>query len=84
MQNELLVRMSSCPSVFSCLRATVMAISSAMLFMCLSGYDLTSMCVVVCALGFTTPAPSVLLPLIFDPPVYTKSLGSHFPCCGLV
>ncbi len=49
--------------MFSRLRATVIAASSALLIVCLFGSDLMSMCAMVCVLGFNTPVPSVLLPL---------------------
>jgi hypothetical protein len=64
--------------VFSCLRATVMAASFDRLIVCRTDCDLMSMCVVMCGRGFTTPAPSVLLPLTCDPSVYTKSLEFYF------
>ena len=47
--------------------AVVMAASSAMLMMCLSGCDFISMCVVVLCVESTTDAPSVGLPVICDP-----------------
>jgi hypothetical protein len=84
MQNELYVRMLRCPSVFSVLRAVVMAASSALLIVCLYFWDLISMCVTCAVRGLTTPAPSVLLPLTCEPSVYTKSLGFHFLLWGLV
>ncbi len=92
MQNKMLVRILRWPSVFSCVRATVMAACSARLIVCLSGCDLTSRCVMVCVLGFTIPAPSVALPLTCEPSVYTKSLGFHVSdmgfgvqyCCSIV
>ncbi len=69
MQNELSVKMLMWSDVFSCLSATTMAASSAMLIVCLSGCDLMSMCVMEFVLGFTTPAPSVGFPLTSEPSV---------------
>ena len=69
MQNELSVSILRCSSVFSILRASVMAPSSALLIVCLSFYDLMYMCVTFCVRGLTTPAPSVLLPLTCEPSV---------------
>jgi hypothetical protein len=69
MQNELSVRMLIWSSVFSCLGATAMAASSALLIMCRSGCDLMSICVMEFVLGFTTPAPSVGFPLTCEPSV---------------
>jgi hypothetical protein len=66
------------------MRAVVMAASSAMLMVCLSFWDLTSMCVTCNVRGLTTPAPSVLLPLTCEPSMYTKFLGFHFLLWGLV
>ena len=63
MQNELSVRMLMGSSVFSCLSATARAASSALFIVCLSGCNLMSMCVMEFVFGFTTPAPSVGLPL---------------------
>ena len=57
--------------------AMAMAASSARLIVCLSGWDLISICVVVCVLGFTMDAPSVGLPVTRDPFVYMKSVGFH-------
>ena len=51
---------------------------------CDDRWDLISMCVVCSFLGLTTPAPSVLFPLTWEPSVYTKSSGFHFLVCGLV
>ena len=84
MQNELSVRMLTWFSVFSCLSATAMAASSAMLIVCLSGCDLMSMCVMVFVLGFPTPAPSVGFPFTCEPSVYMKSRGFHLRLCGVV
>ncbi len=69
MQNEMSVRMLMWCSVFSCLSATTMAASYALLIVCLSGCDLMSMCVIVFVLGFTTPAPSVGFSLTSEPSV---------------
>ena len=69
MQNEMSVRMLIWSSVFSCLSATAMADSSALLIVCLSGCDLMSMCVMEFVLGFTIPAPSVGFPLTSEPSV---------------
>ena len=69
MQNEVSSSILSESFAFSCLRATVMAASSAMLIACHSFCDLMSICVVVCVRGLITPAPSVLLPLICEPSV---------------
>ncbi len=84
MLNELSVRMERCSSVFSDLRAVVMAASSALLIVYLSFWDLITMCVTCSVRGLTTPAPSVLLPLTCEPSVYTKSLGFHFLLWSLV
>ncbi len=40
----------------------VIAVSSALLIVCLSGCDFTSICVVVCVDGLTMDAPSVEFP----------------------
>ena len=69
MQNELSVRMLIWSSVFSYLSATAMAANSAMLIVCISGCDLTSMYVMEFVLGFTTPAPSVGFSLTCEPSV---------------
>ena len=69
MQNELSASVLRCSSLFSILRANVMAASSALLILCLSFCDLISLCVTFCVSGLTTPAPSVLLPLTCEPPV---------------
>ncbi len=82
MQNELSVSILRWPSVFSLLRARVMAASSALLIVCLF-CDLSSMCVTLCVRGLTTPAPSVLLPLTCEPFVYTKPLEFNFLLWGL-
>ena len=80
----LFVRMYRCSSVLSVLRAVVMAASSALLIVCLSFWDLISMCIMCSVFGLTTPAPSVLLPLTCEPSVYTKSIGFHFLVWGFV
>jgi hypothetical protein len=48
----------------------VIAINSAMLIVCLSCCDLTSICVVVCVEGLTMDAPSVGFPVFWEPSVY--------------
>ena len=53
MQNELSVRMLIWSSVFSCVGATEMVASSALVIVCRSGRDLMSMCVMEFDLGFT-------------------------------
>ncbi len=69
MQNELSVRMLMWSSLCSCLSATAMAASSALLIVCRSGCDLMSMYVMEFVLGFITPAPSVGFPLTCEPSV---------------
>ncbi len=69
MQIELSAKLLIWSSVFSYLSATTMAASSDMLIRYLSGCDLMSMCVMEFVLGFTTPAPSVGLPLTSEPSV---------------
>ena len=54
----------SCLYVFS---ATWMAASSALLIVCLSGCDFTSICVVVCVFGLTMDAPRVGFPVTSEP-----------------
>jgi hypothetical protein len=49
----------------------------ARLIMCLFGWDLMSMWVVVCVRGFTIAAPRMGLQVLGDPSVYMKALGSH-------
>ena len=83
MQNELSVIILRCSSVFSMLRAKVMAASSALLIVCIF-CDLMSMCVTFCVRGLTTPARSVLLLFTCEPSVHTKSLGFHFLLWGWV
>ena len=85
MQKELSVRIERCSSVFSVLRAVVMAASSARLIVCLSYFwDVIAICVTCPVRELTTPTPNVLLPLTCEPSVYTKSLGFHFLLCGWV
>ena len=48
----------------------MIAVSSALLIVCLSGCDLTSMCVVVGVAGLTMAAPSVGFPVFLEPSVY--------------
>jgi hypothetical protein len=69
---------------FTILRATVMAASSALLIACRSDCYLISTCAVVLVYGLTTSAPSIGLPLICEPSVYTKSRGLHFRLWGFV
>ncbi len=57
-----------------------MAASFALLIVCLSFCDLTSMCVTIFDRGLTTPTHTVLLP--FD--LQTKSSGFHFLLWSLV
>ena len=84
MQNELSLEMLIWSSVFSYLRTTAMAASSALLIVCLSGCDLMFMCVMEFVLGFTTPTPNVDFPLTCEPSVYTKSRGFHIRLCCVV
>jgi hypothetical protein len=84
MQNELSVRIFKWFSVFSCLSATAMAASFALLIVCRFGCDLMSMCVMEFVLGFTTPAPNVGFPLTCEPSVYMKSSGFHLRLCCVV
>ncbi len=72
------MRMERCSSIFSVLRAVVMAASSALLILCLSFWDLISVCMTFSFRGLTTPAPNVLLTFTCEPYVYTKSLAFHF------
>jgi hypothetical protein len=60
----------------------VKAINSALLIVCLSGYDLISMRVVVCVCGLTMDAPSVGFP-VFYPSVYKNLFGFHATWNGL-
>ncbi len=78
MRNELFVRILMCPSLFSLLRSTVMAARLALSIAYLYGCDLISMCVMVFVRWLKFPAPSVGLPLICEPSVYTKFGGFHF------
>jgi len=58
--------------VWSCLLASsaaVKAASSALLIVCLSGWDFISICVVRCVHVFNMDAPSVGLPVTRDPSV---------------
>ena len=48
----------------------VIVVSSALLVVCLSGCDLTSMCVVVFVVGLTIDAPSIGFPLFWEPSLY--------------
>ena len=47
--------------------ASVMAASSALLMVCLSGYDFISIWVVVLELGLTMDAPKAVLPVTREP-----------------
>ena len=65
-------------------RATVIAASSALFIVCLSGCDCISIYDVVCACGFTTDAPCVGFPAFFDPLMYIKSSEFHAAWKGLM
>ena len=52
------------------------AVSSALLIVCLSGCDLTSICAVVCVAGLTMAAPSVGFPVFGSHPCICSCLGS--------
>ena len=67
MQKALSVEMARVWSHWLALRARVMAASSAGFMVCLSGCDLTSICVVVCDLGLTMDAPKVGFPATNEP-----------------
>ena len=69
MKNELSVRMIMWSVVFSVLRATAMAASSALLIVRLSGCDFMLICVMEFLFGLTTSAPCVGLPLTCEPSV---------------
>ena len=69
MQNALSVRMLMWSSVFSCLSATAVAVSSALLIACRFGCDLMSICVMEFDLGFTTPAPNDGFTLTCEPSI---------------
>ena len=60
-----------------------MAVSSTRLIVCLSGCDLTSICVVVHVVGLTIDAPSIGLSGFF-PSVYIKSQGFQAAWNGLI
>ena len=70
-------------SVFSCASATTIVANSTLLIVCLSGCDLTLVCMVVFVFEFTTPALRAGLPLTWEPSVYIKSRGVHFRLCIL-
>ena len=57
--------------------AIVRAVSSARLIVCRSGCELISICVVVYKIGFIIDAPSVELPVTWDPSVQMKLVGHH-------
>jgi hypothetical protein len=81
MQKDLSVRMLMWSSVFSCLSATAMAVSLALLIVYRSGYDLISMCVIKFDLGLRLLPPPMwgFLCLVSRP--YNRSLvGSIFGC----
>ncbi len=69
MLKTLSVKMERVWSVLLALRAMVMAASSALLIVCLSGWDFISICVVVWVLGLTMDAPKVGLPVTREPSV---------------
>ena len=49
---------------------SVIAVCSALLIVCLSGCDLTSMCVLVFVEGLTIDSPSVGFPFFWESSVY--------------
>ena len=69
MHNKVSVRMLMWSSVFSCLSATAMADSSALLIVCRSGCYLMFICVIEFVLGLTATAPNVGFHLTCDPSV---------------
>ncbi len=69
MLKALSVKIERVWSYWLALRARVMAASSALLMVCLSGYDFTSICVVVCEIGLTMDAPRVGFPVTSEPSV---------------
>ncbi len=79
MQNELYVRMERCSSVFSVLRAVAIAVISALLIVCLSFWDLISMCMTCSFRGLTTPAPSVYK--VFGVPFSVMGFGMQNHGC---
>ena len=54
----------------------VIDVSSALFIVCLSGYDLTSICLVVCVEELTMEAPSVGFPVYWSRPCICSRLGS--------
>ena len=62
----------------------VIVVSSALLIVCLSGCDLTSMFVVIFVEGLTIDAPSVGFPLFWEPSVYMKLFGIQAAWNGLM
>ena len=83
MQNELCESIVRWSSVFSCLRATAMAASSALLILLRFGCDLMSLCVLMSVFGLLTPAPSGEVAFTCELSVYTQSLRFHFLLWGL-
>ena len=61
----------------------VIDVSWALLIVCLSGCDLTSICVVVCMEGLTMEAPNLGFSVFWEPTVYMKSFGFHAAWNGL-
>ena len=55
----------------------MIASSSALFVVCLSGCDFISILVVILVVGSTMEAPRVGLPVICEPSVYMKSDGCH-------
>ena len=49
---------------------SVIAVSSALLIVCLLGPDLMSICVAVCVEGLTMDAQSVGFPVFWEPSMY--------------
>jgi hypothetical protein len=62
----------------------VIVVSSALLIACLSGCDLTSMCVVVCVEWLTMDAPSAGFSVFWEPSVYMSLCGFHAAWNGLM
>ena len=69
MLNALSVKIERVCSCLLAFRARVMAASSALLMVCLSGCDFISMCVVVWVLGLTMDAPIIGLAVTREPSV---------------
>ena len=70
MLKALYVRMWSLGVSWYSSSVTVIDVRSALLIVCLSGCNLTSICVVVCMEGLTMDAPSVGFPVFLEPSVY--------------